>query len=84
MSPATGRISALLSRFLDSDERVICGCCDERFAGRAAGISHVVACHPEYAATCTNAPIDHPWTPASEPPPAPPLGATRPFMPVWG
>ena len=83
MSRATGRISAWLSRFLDSDERVICGCCDERFAGRAAGISHVVACHPEYAATCTNEPIDHRW-PANDAPPAPSLGATRPFMPVCG
>ena len=54
------RISAWLKRVLDTDERVICGCCDERFAGRAAGLSHVVACHPEYAAACANERLDHP------------------------
>ncbi len=84
MSRIPGRFSAWMNRVLDSDERFICGCCDDRFAGRAAGVSHVVACHPEFAAAFTNEPLDHAWTPATEPVPARPVAATRPFMPVWG
>ncbi|HEX5336262.1 MAG TPA: hypothetical protein VFW55_10290 [Propionicimonas sp.] len=68
-----------MNRIIDADERHICGCCDDRFPGRAEGVAHVIACHPEFAGA-----VDRDWTPVSEPVPVRPLGTTRPFMPVWG
>ncbi len=73
-----------VNRIIDADERYICGCCDDRFPGRAEGVAHVVAFHPEFAGAFANEPVDHAWTPASEPVPMRPLGTPRPFMPVWG
>ncbi len=40
----------LWRRYLNADNRYICGCCDDRFATREDGIAHVRRCHPEYAA----------------------------------
>lgn len=84
MSHATGRLTRWMDRILDADERYICAACDDRFPGRSEGISHVMACHPEFAGMLANEPVDQHWTPDSEPVPARPLGTTRPLMPVLG
>lgn len=83
MSRAAGRLSRWLDRVIDADERYICGACDIRFPGRTEGISHVEACHPEFATVAT-AVADHDWTPAGEPALARSLGATSPLMPALG
>ncbi len=80
----TAGLSRWMNRIIDADERYICGCCDDRFPGRAEGVAHVVACHPEFAGAFANEPFDHDWKPVSEPVPARPLSTPRPFMPVWG
>lgn len=82
MSRAAGRISRWMNRILDADERYICAACDERFPGRFEGVSHVTACHPEFAGMLTTDSIGRHWTPASEPVPVRPLGTTRPLQPV--
>jgi hypothetical protein len=52
MSTITERILVTIERWLDRvvgpDERYACGGCDDRFASRSTGISHVLRCHPEY------------------------------------
>ena len=79
----TAGLSRWMNRILDTDERYICGCCDDRFPGRAEGVSHVVSCHPEFAGAFANEPFDRDATPASEPMPSRLLSTPRPFMPVW-
>ena len=84
MSHTAGRLSHWLDRVIDADERYICGACDIRFPGRIEGISHVEACHPEFARMVTNVVADHDRTPDSEPALALSLGATNPLMPALG
>jgi hypothetical protein len=80
MSRATGRFSRWMDRIIDADERYICAACDDRFPGRHEGISHVLACHPEFAGMLTTEAVDQ--APVIEPVAARPLGATRPFAPA--
>ena len=52
MSSITERMVLRFDRWLDrvvmTDDRYICAACDDRFRSRAAGIDHVLHCHPEY------------------------------------
>ncbi|HEY3340235.1 MAG TPA: hypothetical protein VGK18_17180 [Propionicimonas sp.] len=52
MSTTTRRILASIERWMDrlivTDDRYICGGCDDRFANRSMGVAHVLRCHPEF------------------------------------
>lgn len=52
MSTITERLVTRFDRWLDrvtmTDDRYICGACDDRFRNRALGFEHVLRCHPEY------------------------------------
>ncbi|MFT4108865.1 hypothetical protein [Propionicimonas sp.] len=52
MSTITERLVSRFDRWLDrlvaTDDRYVCGACDDRFHSRVAGIDHVQRCHPEY------------------------------------
>ena len=84
MTRAAARLSRWLDGVIDADRRYICGSCDDRFPGRAEGMAHVLAFHPEFAGTFPTELADPAWTPVSEPAMARPLGTTRPLMPVLG
>ena len=52
MSSSTGmaaRFERWIDRLLATDQRYVCGACDDRFASRGQGAEHVLRCHPEYA-----------------------------------
>lgn len=82
MNRLTGRFSRWMDQVLDADERYICAVCDDRFPGRYEGTSHVVACHPEFAAMLTTETVDHARTAVCEPVTARPSGATRPLVAI--
>lgn len=52
MSSFSERLFVKLERWMDRlitpDDRYICGACDDRFASRSMGVSHVLHCHPEF------------------------------------
>lgn len=85
MSRARGRLSLWLERVIDADERYICAACDDRFANRGDGITHVVHCHPEYASVLAGTTIGHGRTSSPDVCPPRTVGTpTRPLVPAAG
>jgi hypothetical protein len=83
MSRAVGRLSRWLERVMDADERFICAACDDRFADRSDGITHVMHCHPEFATAFTSEVVAHGRTTIPDACPPRAVGSTsRPLMPV--
>lgn len=48
LTQLVARFDRWLDRVIQTDERVICAACDDRFHSRALGVEHVLRCHPEY------------------------------------
>lgn len=85
MSRAQGRLALWLQRVIDADGRYICAACDDRFADRTDGITHVMHCHPEYASMLAGATVAHGRTHAPDVTPPRVVGnPTRPLVPAAG